>query len=278
MVDVSKESLKLLKELTDMENQILQNQKQIQQKVESCMTNEKKYLWDIYNDCVSEEKSNLYTLKEELTSKLNNYYNTVQKELDEEIKPTDKESINEMQTQLKKIRECTKTFNELFEHKIISHNELHKRINFNKLIPPYEKHKFPLKIINGEFHKELLIFNKTQCECIMKRNNIKNKKMYSISLNIKTARKGKLKVEFKLQREQFKIKNTIEEEEEEELKELKINDFIDATNIIEGNIYICTIKVRFMNYYEMLKYKDEVQEFYTFSLKKKQQGNVHQNV
>jgi hypothetical protein len=108
----------------------------------------------------------------------------------------------------------------------------------------------------------------------MKRNNIKNKKMYSIALNIKTARKGKLKVEFKLQREQFKIKNTIEEE----LKELKINDFIDATNIIEGNIYICTIKVRFMNYNEMLKYKGELQEFYTFSLKKKQQGSVQQNV
>ena len=276
MVDASKESAKLLEELTNMENQIVQNQQQIQEKVNSCITNERKYLWDIYNDCVSEEKSNLYTLKEELTSKLNNYYNTIQKELDEEIKPTDKESINEMQTQLKKIREYTKTFNEICEHKIISHNELHKRINFNKLIPPFEKHKFPLKIINGEFHKELLIFNKTQCECIMKRINIKNQKKYSISLNIKDARKGKLKVEFKLQREQFKIKNTIEEEEKE-LKELKINDFIDATNIIEGNIYICTIKVRFMNYNEMLKYKGELQEFYTFSLKKMQRGNIQQN-
>jgi hypothetical protein len=110
----------------------------------------------------------------------------------------------------------------------------------------------------------------------MKRINIKSKKKYSISLNIKDARKGKLKVEFKLQREQFKIKNTIEEEEKE-LKELKINDFIDATNIIEGNIYICTIKVRFMNYNEMLKYKGELQEFYTFSLKKMQRGNIQQN-
>lgn len=272
MADASAESEKLLKELNDMENQILQNQRQIQQNIDTCIAREKNYLWDIYRDCVSEEKANLNTLKEELSSKLNNYYDSVQKELNEEIKPTDKESVKEMQTQLTKIREYTKTFIDIFEHKLISNNELHKRVNFDKLIPPYEKHKFPLKMEKGEFRKEFILFNKTPCECIMTYFYPKIKKMYSIALNIKGERKGMLKVEFKLQREQFKIKSSIEEEDHE-LLELKVNEFVEISNIVEGHIYICTIKVRFVNYYEMLKYKGQETEFYTFSLKKMPKSN-----
>ena len=269
MVDAAQSEM-LLKELEDMEKQILQNQKQMQQSIDRSIAKEKSYLMDIYRDCVREERTHLDLLKEELSSKLTKYYNSVQEELKEEIKPTDKDSVKEMQTQLSKIREYTQTFNEILEHKLITNNELSNKVNFNKLIPPYEKHKFPLQIHNGVFRKELMLFKKTPCVCVMARDA--QSKMYSIALSVEGERKGLMRVEFKLQREPFKAKSSIEEDDHE-LSELKVSSFVQESSVVEGNIYICTVKVRFTNYYELLRFNGQEAEFYTFSVKKMQRAN-----